>query len=245
MTYFMGGKLRELRNVGFFGVIAVIIIILISSFLLFPSVEISNLGNFNFSNFFLPFGVVFFSLLGLNSIPELRREVGKDRKMLKKAILLGASIPILLYIIFSFIFVGVLGGNVQDVATLSFNGIFGKFLLLLGIFSMMTCFFILSFALRDCFILDLRKRKISFFYVSIVPLVLYLLVSFFDLAGFVEILGIGGSISGGLMVILILIMNKVSKNKGELKPEYSVKINWFIISILSFISLAGIFFELF
>lgn len=103
----------------------------------------------------------------------------------------------------------------------------------------------LSFSLKDYFIFDLKNRKILFFFVSIVPLILYFLVSFFNLVGFITVLGIGGAISGGVAGILILLMNIKAKKKGERKPEYSVPINWFIIGILSLIFLAGIFFELF
>ena len=245
MTYLLKGGLERLKNIGFFGVIAVIIIITLAFFILLPDVKMENINTTNSTYFFLPFGVVFFSLLGFNAIPELRREVGKDRKILKKAIILGALIPIILYLMFAFVFVGVLGKNVAEIATLSFTGIFGKLFLLLGIFTMMTCFFILSFALRDCFIFDLKNKKISFFYVSIVPLFLYLLVSFFDLAGFIKILGLGGAISGGIKAILVLFMNKAAKKKGDIKPEYSVKLSWFIIGFLCLLFLAGILFEIF
>jgi len=245
MTYLLKGGLERLKNIGFFGVIAVIIIITLVFLILLPEVKIENINYVNSSNFFIPFGVVLFSLLGLNSIPELRREIEKDKKIMKKAIIFGASIPIILYLMFTLVFVGVFGGNVAEIATLSFTGVFGKFLLLLGICTMMTCFFILSFALRDCFIFDLRNKKVSFFYVSLVPLLLYILVNFFNLAGFVQILGLGGAVSGGIMGILILFMNRAAKKKGDVKPEYSIKINWFIIGFLSLVFLAGILFEIF
>jgi len=244
MTSFLSKSgVRRLKNFEFWGVISVIFIIFIVSFLLLPDVQMKNitsLDSFGIFNIFLPFGVVLFALLGFDSVPEMRLEIGDERKMLKGAILLGGLIPVVLYILFSFVFVGVLGRGAAEVATLSFSGSFGKFLFLLGIFTMSTSFFVLSFALRDYFIFDLKKRKISFFYVSIVPLIAYLLISFFGLAGFVKILGIGGAISGGVAGILILVMNIVSKKKGDRKPEYSIPINWWVIGFLSLIFLFGI-----
>ncbi len=244
MTSFLSKSgVRRLKNFEFWGVISVIFIIFIVSFLLLPDVQMKNitsLDSFGIFNIFLPFGVVLFALLGFDSVPEMRLEIGDERKMLKGAILLGVLIPVVLYILFSFVFVGVLGRGAAEVATLSFSGSFGKFLFLLGIFTMSTSFFVLSFALRDYFIFDLKKRKISFFYVSIVPLIAYLLISFFGLAGFVKILGIGGAISGGVAGILILVMNIVSKKKGDRKPEYSIPINWWVIGFLSLIFLFGI-----
>jgi amino acid permease len=245
MTFLLQGGLKRLKSIEYWGVIVIIFIVFLVFFLLFPGIKLENTTYLNVSKLFLPYGIVLFALLGFTSIPELRREIGKDRKLLKKAILLGTLIPILLYIMFSFVFVGVLGKNVLEVATLSFGGILGNILLLLGVFTMMTSFFVLSFSLKDYFVFDLKNRKILFLFVSVVPLILYLLVSLFNLVGFVRVLGIGGAISGGVAGILILLMNIKAKKKGDRKPEYSIPINWFIIGILSLIFLAGIFFELF
>ena len=245
MTFLLQGGLKKLKSIEYWGVMVIIFIIFIVFFLLVPGIKLENTTYLNVSKLFLPYGVVLFALLGFTSIPELRREVGKDKKLLKKAILLGTLIPIVLYIMFSFVFVGVLGKNISEVATLSFGGTLGNILLLLGIFTMMTSFFVLSFSLKDYFVFDLKNRKILFLFVSIIPLALYLLVSLFNLVGFVTVLGIGGAISGGVAGILILLMNIKAKRKGDRKPEYSIPINWFIIVVLSLIFLAGIFFELF
>jgi len=245
MTILLHGGIQRLKSIEFWGVFLIIVAIISIFVILLPDVNSANVLSINKSGFFIPFGVVLFSLLGFASIPELRQEVDKDRKILKGSIILGVLIPIVLYILFSFVFVGTLGSNVSEVATLSFDGLFGRILLLLGIFTMLTSFFVLSFSLKDYFIYDLKKKKSILFYVSIVPLILYLLVSLFDLAGFIRVLGIGGAVSGGLAGILILLMNKKAKEKGDLKPEYSVPINWFIILLLSLIFFAGIIFEVF
>jgi len=110
---------------------------------------------------------------------------------------------------------------------------------------MLTSYFVLSFSLKDIFIFDFKKKRLSFYFVSLLPLFLYLAVSFFELADFVKVLGIGGVISGGLAGILILLTNIKAKEKGKRNPEFSIPINWLIIGILSLIFLAGIWFELF
>lgn len=244
MTFLLQGGLGRLKIFGFWSVIIILTILLVAFFFLVPDVNVENLNQINPSGIFIPFGVVLFALLGFNSVPELRREVGKDRGMLKKAILLGSLIPAFVYFLFCFVIVGVLGMSVSEVATLSFSGVFGKVLILFGVFTMMSSFFVLSFALRDSFIFDLRKKN-SFLYVSIIPLVLYLLVSFFDLAGFVRVIGIGGVVSGGLTGIVILFMAEAAKKEGDLKPNYSIPLNRVVIYLLSFVFLAGIFFEFF
>ena len=97
----------------------------------------------------------------------------------------------------------------------------------------------------DIFNYDLKKKELIFVFVSLVPLLLYFAITFFDLSDFIKILGIGGVVSGGITGILILLMNLKAKKKGNRKPEFSVPINWIIIGILSLIFFAGIIFELF
>lgn len=242
MTLLLTRGLKELKKIELWGVLSIILIIFIIFFKFIPEVRLDNIVQYNFSNFFLPFGVVIFALMGFTSIPELRREIKGQEKLLKKAILVGALIPVILYIIFSFVFVGVLGKEISQVATISF----GNITIILGIFTMLTSYFVLSFVLKDVFFYDYKRKGLfSFFFVSLLPLILYLIIAIFNLADFVKVLGIGGVISGGLMGILILLINIKAKKNGERKPEFSIPINWIIIGFLSLIFLLGIWFELF
>ena len=55
---------------------------------------------------------------------------------------------------------------------------------------------------------------------------------FLDFLDFVSILGIGGVISGGLTGILILLISKNAKTKGNRKPEYTMGSNYLMGSLL-------------
>ncbi len=195
--------------------------------------------------FFVPFGVTLFALTGFASIPELKRElsVNKGEKLLKRAIVIGILIPAIIYAMFAFVFVGVLGKNVADVATISLTGVLGEILIFLGIFTMLTSYVVLAFALRDSFIFDLKKKKWEFVFVSLVPLIIYILITVFNIAGFVKVLGIGGTISGGLTGVLVFLMElKAKKIKGR-NPEYSVYISKLIAWTLSIIFVLGVIVE--
>ena len=85
----------------------------------------------------------------------------------------------------------------------------------------------------------------SFVFVSAFPLFLYFAINFLNLADFVKVLGVGGVISGGLVGILILLMNIKAKKKGNRKPEFSIPLNWFVLGLLSLIFILGIIAELF
>lgn len=241
MTFLLGFGLKELKRIETWGVIAIVAIVLGIFIYFLPSVDYSHLLFFGKAHLFLPIGVVLFALLGFTSIPELKRVVGGNRKILKKAILVGTLIPVVLYILFSFIFIGILGVNVTEVATLSF----GPIVTILGIFTMMTSFFVLSFSIKDMYEEDYGLSKMrSFIWTSLAPLILYILVTLFNWDSFIEVLGIGGVVSGGLTGILILAMNWKAKQKGDREPEYSVPINWFVILLLVAVFIFGVVAEL-
>ncbi|MEA3248658.1 MAG: aromatic amino acid transport family protein [Nanoarchaeota archaeon] len=242
MTLLLREGLKGLKKIETWGVLGIIVIILGFFIKLLPQVQPSNLLIVNPPNFALPIGVILFALLGFTSIPELRQEIKGQEKFFKKAIVVGILIPIFLYILFSSIFVGILGKTVTEVATLSF----GPFITILGIFTMLTSYFVLSYSIRDTFKYDFKtSKRVNFFFTSLVPLILYILVSKFNILGFVSILGIGGVISVGLTGILILLMSKKAKAKTRngKNPEIQMPITWPVIFLLIFIFIAGIIIE--
>jgi len=241
MTLILREGLRGLKKVESYGVLAIIIIVLGIFIWFFPSINSSNFSEINKSSFFMPLGVTLFALLGFSCIPELRREIKGSERLLRKAIITGALISVFLYFIFTLTFVGVFGKNVGEIATLSS----GRIIALLGVFTMLTSYFVLSFALKDIFIFDIKiSKKKSFILVSIIPLLIYVIVTLFHVASFVSVLGIGGVISGGLTGIMILITSMNAKTKGKLKPNYEMPLNWFIVGILSLLFMLAVFIEL-
>tara|TARA_Y100000310_G_scaffold85797_1_gene82607 strand:- start:870 stop:1988 length:1119 start_codon:yes stop_codon:yes gene_type:complete len=242
MTLLLREGLKGLKKVETWGVLAIIAMILLIVIWFAPQVDFNNLLSFDQAYLFLPFGIILFALMGFTSIPELRMEIKGQEKFFKKAIILGALIPVFIYFIFTLIFVGVLDGVIPEVATLGF----GKLVIIFGIFTMLTSFFVLSFSLKDLVRYDLKlSKKWIFILVSIIPLALYLFVSFFNIADFVKVLGVGGVVAGGLIGILILFMHKKSKKMGDRKSEYDMKLPWIVVWLFSLIFIFGIVIELF
>jgi len=239
MTLLLREGLKGLKKIETWGVLAVITIVFGIFIKFVPLVKPENLITWNSANFLTPIGVIMFALLGFTSIPELRKEIKGQEKLLKQAIIIGSLVPIFLYILFSTIFVGILGTNITQIATLSF----GPIITLLGIFTMLTSYFVLSFSVQSIFKYDVKiSKKANFFFTSLIPLVLYALVTQYNLIGFALILGIGGVISGGLTGILILLMAKKAKSntRNKKNPEIEIPLNWTLIIILSLIFIAGI-----
>jgi len=241
MTILLREGLRGLKKVESWGVLAILLIVIGMFIWYLPGVKIENVYSFDVNYIFLPFGIVLFALLGFSAIPELKRELKGSEKLMKKAIFIGALIPVIVYILFSFIFVATLGQDVPEVATLAF----GKVVLFLGVFTMLTSYFVLSFALKDMFIFDFNYSKSkTFILVSVIPLIIFIILYFLNMLKFVSILGFAGVISAGVTGILILLMNRKAKKKGDRKPEYSIKINKPIIIGIIIVFILGVLSEL-
>ena len=243
MTLLLREGLRELKKIETWGVIAIIIIVFGIFIKFAPSINPQNLLQIQSTNFFMPIGVIMFALLSFTVIPELRKEIKGQEKLFRKSIILGSIIPIILYILFSLTVIGVLGNPVTEVATLSF----GPLMKILGIFTMLTSYFVLSFSLSNMFCLDEKmNKKKNFIFTSLTPLLLYILVEYYKIASFALILGIGGTISGGITGILILLMAKKAKStkRNKSNPEIQIPINLPLIITLSAFFIIAIILEL-
>jgi amino acid permease len=243
MTLLLRQGLKGLKKVETWGSIAVIAIVFGIFIRFLPDLRPENLLAIHTTHFFTPIGVIIFALLGFTSIPELRKEIKGQEHLLKKTIIIGASIPIILYILFSATFIGVLGSSITEVATLSF----GPLMTILGIFTMLTSYFVLSYSLDATFRFDIKVSKTkNFIFTSLIPLTLYIVAEYLHLIDFTLILGIGGVISGGATGALILLIARKAKgftrNKKS-KPEIQMPISLPIIITLSVLFTIIIAFE--
>jgi len=231
--------LRKVEGVGIFLIIGTVLVILI---FFATKIKVSNLTYINPALMFLPYGVVLFALLGFDIMPEMELVLKGKEKLLKKAIIIGSLIPIAIYIVFVLAVVGFSGLSSPEIATFAL----GRLPTLLGIFTMFTSLVALSFVLRDMYVFDMKLGKIlAWFLVTIVPLIATLLIFIFKAATFTQILGLAGSVTGGLTGILILIMNKKAKKFGNRKPEYELKLPWVLLIILAIMFILGIFYEIY
>lgn len=229
--------LRALKKYEKIGMLLVLITIVAITLFFSSSIRVENLNYVNSNYLFLPFGLILFSFLAFSAMPEVERVLLGQEKLMKRVVIWGIAIPLVVYIIFTLILVGNFGAGVPEIATLAL----GRFFSVLGILTMFTAFFTLTIAIRDMFRFDFNLGRFKGWLLAIfVPLILFLLIYFYNLASFVQILGVSGIISGGLAGILILLMNRKAKKEGNRKPEYSIPINWWIIVILSAIFVAAV-----
>ncbi len=216
ITFFGLKALKEGELIG-----VIIIFVMIISIAVYASnkIDISNLTYNNPSSFFVPFGVILFAFLGFTAIPEMERILGNEKYKTKKVIIWANIIVLILYAIFAAAVIGTKGAETPQLATLAL----GKAFIFLGIITMFTSYLALSIAFIDTLHFDFNFPKVeAWMYTSLIPLIAFVLLELFNLANFTRIISVGGIISGGLEVILILFIGKNAKIKGTSKPEYSI-----------------------
>lgn len=241
--------LRAVKRFGKIGFVTILFFIVFLTIFLFNKISVENLVYTEPSNFFAPFGIVLFSFLSFSSIPAAKRLVIGNEKMLKKAIILGVLIPLIVYFLFLLIMIGTFGRNIPAVATLALTELsptLGKLSIGLGILAIFTSYLALSMTLRDMLRFDFKiKRFNAWLICTLIPIILYLIINLLNLLTFVEILSITGLISGGLMGILVLVIGLKAKNLGKRTPEYSVPLNRPILYLVSGVFIFGTCMQLF
>lgn len=170
----------------------------------------------------------------MSSIPEVRELMAKDTKELKKVLLLGSLIPIIVYAVFAIIFLSVFGSSISEIATISLSSI-GSVPFILGsafaLVAMTTAYLALGLALQEMYNYDYKiKKGIAFILTCAIPLLLILL----GVKSFIKTIGVSGAFSGGLTAILVTFIFYKAKKHGERKPEYELSGNK-LLSILAII----------
>jgi amino acid permease len=212
-----------------FNTIFLVIIALIGIFSC-RQISWNNMSHLNPAFFLLPYGVVLFAYFGFASIPEVKEELGKDTKKLKKVILISSIIPIVVYLIFAIVVVGIVGidnfellkpnERIATVALSIYSGpVLGFLANVLAFITMFTSFLALSMVLMDVYELDYKMHKAwAMLLTYSVPFAVVLL----NFTSFIQVLSVVGTFTGGVEGIILILMYWKAKQKGERKPEYAL-----------------------
>jgi len=211
----------------------IVFFILIISVLSIQHIDIGNFITFDIAKVLVPYGVILFAFLGAAAIPELEQELVRNRKLLKKAIIIGVLIPVISYLIFAVAVVGVSGLGTSEIATIGLGEVMGSYMVIIGnvlaIITMTTSFLTLALALKQTYHYDYKLNKnLSWALTLFIPLI----IALSGFTTFIQVIAISGVIAGGMEGVLIVLMAIKAKKLGDRKPEYSVKINWLIATVL-------------
>lgn len=211
-----------------------------------PAIKLDNLSSINFKYFALPYGVILFSFGGLVAIPDLRQILSRNKTKLKKTIILGTLIPLIVYILFSLAVVGVTGKATSQEALIGLTEVLGSQILtiglIFGVLAILTSFLILGMAVKETYWLDFKINKhLAWILACFIPLTLFLL----NVRDFIKIIGMVGAIMMGIYGIILILCYLKAKKLGQRKPEYSLKVPKLISYLIILLLILGIFYQIF
>lgn len=220
--------------------VSVLIIIVIFFLILFSGSHLFSIKNVLSSpkkvNFFLPYGIILFSLWGADVIPEIEEMIRPRKNILGRIIIISIIIALIFYFLFSVLVVGISGKNTSQDTITGLQNLFGKnviyLLFSLAIFAIFTSHLTLGITLEKVLWYDLKiKKRISWLIASFLPLLIFLL----GVKNFIYVISFVGSIGVSLDGIIISLMYHKLKNNKK-----SFLLSIFLISIF----ILGIVYEI-
>lgn len=227
-------------NVGFFAIIIVVFVFA------FPKVQASNFTLFNARYLFLPFGVLLFSLVGWNAVPEIEGLL-PEKKKLKKVIIAAMIIAVIFYLLFGFIISGVTGEKTSQEAFGGLSAVLGKKVMVLGgifgVLTISTSFLVLGNYLKNTLRFDYHlPYPFAFLIACLAPLVLFLA----GVRQFIQVIGVVGTLVGLVEGMAIVLIYQKAKKQGEQAPAYQLKVPnfliYFVMAVLVLGTVAQIFY---
>ena len=211
-----------------------------------PKIDFANFSGVQPEFWFLPYGILLFAFAGFSAVQIQRELLGNKEEMLKKAIISTVVFVGILYFVFAFTVMGISGEITTPDAISGLYEFLGGTIVFLGslfgILAVSTSFLMLGSAFMETFNLDYGiPRKYAWLLTMAPPFILFL----GGLRGFIDIMGLAGSVAIGLEGIILILVYTKAKSKGNRIPEYSLELPKAIYYFLMLVFLAGIVYSVF
>ena len=232
--------IKAISKVEFWGLILFFIILFA---IFFRGESFITIGNIfpspDFSYVFLPYGIILFSLWGATLIPEIEEMLGERKKLILKIIPIAILIPIIIYLFFIYLILGITGFKTTESALIGLKDVFGNKIMSLafcfGLLTTFTSFIALGLTLKNVFRYDLKmKKNLAWLITCFVPLALFLI----GIKNFIPVISFVGGIMLGIDGILILLMYqkiKTGVRRNLTYPLILVFIGGIVYEIIYFI----------
>ena len=232
--------IRAVSKLEFLAIVALLALLAMVFVKAFPYISANNfsllppVGDSKY--LFLPYGAIIFSLWGTGLIPEVEEMVRRRKGSLKKIIIAGTLIPAVIYVLFTFLVVGITGQATTPSALIGVKDLLGNGLGLamvcIGIITTFTAFIAGGLNLKKILMYDAGLKHFPAWAITcFVPLALL----FFGFNSFIAIVSIVGGLLLGIDGILILLMyRKIGGRAIVVYPMSLVFIGGIIYSIIYF-----------
>jgi len=238
--YFIFKDLRIFSQMESILTIGILIVFFFIILMILPNLNFQNIGLAlkNNSQPFLPYGILLFALSGTSAMPIVFDLIGGNKKSYFKINFFSLLTIVLLYLIYTLVVVGFLGGKVSEESLQSLSPYLPKLFLVFAILfvTLNITFVDMAFYLKRGLIYD---YKISPKIVNLIILVSILPFAFFEPLSLIKLIDLVSEIFLGFnLLILCLIYLKLKKKEYFILPN-------FLILILSLIFLSGIIYGIF
>ncbi|MFH1667924.1 MAG: aromatic amino acid transport family protein [Candidatus Komeilibacteria bacterium] len=208
--------------------LAILLIIFVIYYFSSIHIQTANLLEFSWSKILIPYGVILTASMGYSSIPQMREILNDQEKLLKEAIIFGTLIPIIVYLFFALIVVGVTGSSTTELATIGLGNIVGTKMIIFGnlfaFIAMATSFLTLGLAVKKTYIQDFRMSNgLAWLLTCSLPLALFLL----GIHSFVGVISFIGALAGGLQGVVIILVFMRMKQRDRV-TEFHLPHSWWL-----------------
>jgi tyrosine-specific transport protein len=248
LIYFSLGALliffgiKAIAKIEFWGLILFFVILITIFFRGFSQIKLINLfPSPDFSQLFLPYGAILFSLWGAALIPEVEEMLKERKELLKKIIPIAILIPIFVYLFFIYFILGITGPQTTESALTGLRNFLGdkivSLALFFGVLTTFTSFITLGLTLKKVFWYDLKiEKNLAWAITCFVPLFLF----FIGIKQFIPVIAFIGGVMLGIDGILILLMY----HKLQVKSQKSKVKSYLLVYPLVLLLSGGIIYEI-
>ncbi|MEK7615823.1 MAG: aromatic amino acid transport family protein [Patescibacteria group bacterium] len=224
-TILVYAGLKTVSHVDFFVMVAAIAIILLLVIVGMPEIKADHFTFATGLPWFLPFGVILFSLNGTQGIPLVREALIGREHLFRRALMYGTLIPAGAYLMFTIAVLGISGPGTVPEGIPGLVGHLGSWVVvigsLFGFLTSSTIFLSIVTAFRTSLREDLHLRRRGDFLLPLLPPVILFLLG---VQNFIEIIGLVGGVAVSIDMILLLFVYAKAKDHGTRIPEYSMNI---------------------
>ena len=219
--------IQAIARIEFFTNVVLFIVVGIIFIFALPHLQAENFVFFDSSFLFLPYGVVLFAFLGLSAIPEVAElfKHNSEKRSLDNLIVWSFIIAGGLYAAFTLFVVGVSGNATSQDALRGLTPFLGEKVVVLGalfgLLALADSFLVIGNYLKNSLRYDYKlPYGVSAAAAIFSPIVLFL----FGLREFIVVIGVVGALVAAVEGLVIILIYRTIKEKGDRKPEYSLRI---------------------
>ncbi|MBP6885698.1 MAG: hypothetical protein KBC02_00410 [Candidatus Pacebacteria bacterium] len=208
------------------------------------SIDSANYSGTTAHFWYLPYGVLLFSLSGFSAIPLQRQVLAGSERLLKRSIRMAMIFVACIYFLFAVLVVGVSGEVTSPAAIAGLFHFLGSRVLvigsLLGLLTVGTSYIALGTILFETFHIEYSQKKGAAWALAIVPPIALYLSGF---RNFIDIIGLVGSVAVGIQTALLLFAYLRARKAPQRSPEFASTLPSGVVMLIALVFMAGVLME--